>query len=149
VEGDPDGAREILVPGVRDDHAAAGAVSCDATRFEKFGQHQPLNRQSERYRREGIDLNLSTLADQVGACTTVLQPLFALIAHRRAGRRWSKLAELLRPARPSHGELAWRVEPMVAEERTAPQKEGFRTLPSLPLPRRKLRLMPARLQVDA
>ena len=47
--------------------------------FEKFGQHQPLNRQSERYRREGIDLNLSTLADQVGACTTALQPLFWLI----------------------------------------------------------------------
>jgi len=47
--------------------------------FEKFGQHQPLNRQSERYRREGIDLSLSTLADQVGACTTALQPLFALI----------------------------------------------------------------------
>jgi transposase len=33
--------------------------------FEKFGQHQPLNRQSERYRREGIDLSVSTLADQV------------------------------------------------------------------------------------
>ena len=47
--------------------------------FEKFGQHQPLNRQSERYRREGIDLSVSTLADQVGACTTVLQPLYALI----------------------------------------------------------------------
>src|SRR6516164_6847935 len=47
--------------------------------FEKFGQHQPLNRQSERYRREGIDLSVSTLADQVGACTTVLQPLQALI----------------------------------------------------------------------
>lgn len=47
--------------------------------FEKFGQHQPLNRQSERYRREGIDLSLSTLADQVGACTAVLQPLHALI----------------------------------------------------------------------
>jgi transposase len=47
--------------------------------FEKFGQHQPLNRQSERYRREGIDLSLSTLADQVGACTTVLRPLHALI----------------------------------------------------------------------
>ncbi|GLI25419.1 hypothetical protein XFLAVUS301_50930 [Xanthobacter flavus] len=27
--------------------------------FEKFGQHQPLNRQSERYAREGIDLPLS------------------------------------------------------------------------------------------
>ena len=47
--------------------------------FEKFGQHQPLNRQSERYRREGIDLSLSTLADQVGACTTALQPLYTLI----------------------------------------------------------------------
>ncbi len=47
--------------------------------FEKFGQHQPLNRQSERYRREGIDLSLSTLADLVGACTTALQPLYALI----------------------------------------------------------------------
>ena len=47
--------------------------------FEKFGQHQPLNRQSERYSREGIDLSVSTLADQVGACTTVLQPLYALI----------------------------------------------------------------------
>src|SRR5690348_17329419 len=47
--------------------------------FEKFGQHQPLNRQSERYRREGIDLSVSTLADQVGACTTVLQPLHALV----------------------------------------------------------------------
>jgi transposase len=49
--------------------------------FEKFGQHQPLNRQSERYRREGIDLSLSTLADQVGACTAALQPLYALIEH--------------------------------------------------------------------
>lgn len=47
--------------------------------FEKFGQHQPLNRQSERYAREGIDLSLSTLADLVGACTSVLQQLHALI----------------------------------------------------------------------
>jgi transposase len=56
--------------------------------FEKFGQHQPLNRQSERYAREGIDLSLSTLADQVGACTTALQPLHALIErHVLAGER--------------------------------------------------------------
>jgi transposase len=47
--------------------------------FEKFGQHQPLNRQSERYRREGIDLSVSTLADQVGTCATALQPLYGLI----------------------------------------------------------------------
>jgi transposase len=47
--------------------------------FEKFGQHQPLNRQSERYAREGIDLSLSTLADQIGACALALRPLYALI----------------------------------------------------------------------
>jgi transposase len=53
-----------------------------------FGQHQPLNRQSERYRREGIDLSVSTLADQVGAYTTILQPLHALIeAHVLAAER--------------------------------------------------------------
>src|SRR6201993_1470045 len=28
--------------------------------FEKFGQHQPLNRQAERYGREGVPLSLST-----------------------------------------------------------------------------------------
>jgi transposase len=44
--------------------------------FEKFGQHQPLNRQAERYAREGVPLSLSTLANQVGACTAVLMPLF-------------------------------------------------------------------------
>jgi transposase len=56
--------------------------------FEKFAQHQPLNRQSERYRREGIDLSVSTLADQVGACTAVLAPLHALIeAHVLSAER--------------------------------------------------------------
>ena len=56
--------------------------------FEKFGQHQPLNRQSERYAREGIDLSVSTLADQVGACAMVLLPLHALIeAHVLAAQR--------------------------------------------------------------
>jgi hypothetical protein len=47
--------------------------------FEKFGQHQPLNRQAERYAREGVDLSLSTLADQVGACAAALAPIHALI----------------------------------------------------------------------
>ena len=56
--------------------------------FEKFGQHQPLNRQSERYAREGIDLSVSTLADQVGACAAALRPLYALIeAHVLAAER--------------------------------------------------------------
>jgi transposase len=56
--------------------------------FEKFGQHQPLNRQSERYAREGVELSLSTLADQVGACAAALRPLHALIeAHVLATER--------------------------------------------------------------
>ncbi len=56
--------------------------------FEKFGQHQPLNRQAERYAREGVDLSLSTLADQVGACAATLAPLHALIrAHVLSAER--------------------------------------------------------------
>jgi transposase len=47
--------------------------------FEKFGQHQPLNRQAERYAKEGVPLSLSTLADQVGACGSVLAPIFQRI----------------------------------------------------------------------
>ena len=45
----------------------------------KFGEHQPLNRQSERFAREGIELSVSTLADWVGACTTALTPLVTLL----------------------------------------------------------------------
>jgi transposase len=56
--------------------------------FEKFGQHQPLNRQAERYAKEGVSLSLSTLADQVGACCSVLAPIFQRIeAHVFAAER--------------------------------------------------------------
>jgi transposase len=56
--------------------------------FEKYGQHQPLNRQAERYAREGVELSLSTLADQVGGCAAVLRPLYDVIrAHVFAGQR--------------------------------------------------------------
>ena len=44
--------------------------------FEKFGQHQPLNRQAERYAREGVPLSLSTLADQVGAVCMATLPIY-------------------------------------------------------------------------
>ena len=54
----------------------------------KFANHLPLNRQSEAYAREGIDLDVSTLADWVGACTATLAPLFTLIqAHVKAAER--------------------------------------------------------------
>lgn len=56
--------------------------------FEKFGQHQPLNRQAERYAKEGVPLSLSTLADQVGAGCAVLEPLIRRMeAHVFAAER--------------------------------------------------------------
>jgi transposase len=54
----------------------------------KFGQHLPLNRLSETYAREGIELSVSTMADWVGTCTAMLAPLVALIeAHVLAAGR--------------------------------------------------------------
>ena len=47
--------------------------------FEKFGQHQPLNRQAERYAKEGVPLSLSTLADQAGAGCVALDPILRRI----------------------------------------------------------------------
>jgi transposase len=55
---------------------------------EKYANHQPLNRQSEEYAREGIELSVSTMADHVGACTAALTPLDELIkAHVFAAER--------------------------------------------------------------
>ena len=56
--------------------------------IEKYTNHQPLNRQSEQYAREGIDLSVSTMADHVGACAATLRPLYELIkAHVFAAER--------------------------------------------------------------
>jgi Transposase and inactivated derivatives len=56
--------------------------------FEKYGQHQPLNRQAERFAREGVPLSTSTLADQVGAASAALLPLYRRIeAHVLAAER--------------------------------------------------------------
>ena len=56
--------------------------------FEKYGQHQPLNRQADRFAREGVPLSISTLADQVGAATFALIPIYRLIeAHVLAAER--------------------------------------------------------------
>jgi transposase len=56
--------------------------------FEKFGQHQPLNRQAERYALEGVPIALSTMADAVGAICAALDPLRRLLeAHVMAAER--------------------------------------------------------------
>ena len=59
--------------------ARAGASLLAMILYAKFGEHQPLNRQSQSFAREGIDLDTSTLADWVGACTASLAPLTELI----------------------------------------------------------------------
>ena len=43
--------------------------------FGKYGAHLPLNRQSDIYANEGVDLDVSTLADWVGASAATLKPL--------------------------------------------------------------------------
>jgi transposase len=56
--------------------------------FSKYGLHLPLNRQSATYAREGIDLDVSTLADWVGAAAATLMPLAEVIqAHVFAAER--------------------------------------------------------------
>ena len=55
---------------------------------DKFDQHLPLNRQSRRFKCEGIDLSVSTLADQVGTGVWAAMPLYRLIeAHVLAAER--------------------------------------------------------------
>src|SRR5476651_1564089 len=56
--------------------------------FEKFGQHQPLNRQAERYALEGVPIPLSTMADAVGSVCATLDPIRRLLAaHVMAAER--------------------------------------------------------------
>lgn len=54
----------------------------------KYGAHLPLNRQSELFAREGIELDVSTLADRVGAAAAALMPLRdAIEKHTHAAGR--------------------------------------------------------------
>jgi transposase len=56
--------------------------------FSKYSLHLPLNRQSATYAREGVDLEVSTLADWVGAAAATLMPLVrAILMHVFAGER--------------------------------------------------------------
>ena len=89
--------------------------------FDKYGQHQPLNRQSERIAREGIDLSLSTLADLIGHTCVALTPIHALITRHvldagrlhgddttvpllaRGGARTARLWTYVRDDRPWDG----------------------------------------------
>ena len=86
MEGDPACPRTPCLPDMRDHRADAGAVASDRARpgrtaapgrrpVRQVRAHLPLNRQSEIYANEGVDLDVSTLADWVGACAATLKPL--------------------------------------------------------------------------
>ena len=47
--------------------------------WSKYAMHLPLTRQSEAYAREGAPIEVSTMADWVGACAATLAPLTQLI----------------------------------------------------------------------
>ncbi len=54
----------------------------------KYGQHLPLTRQSAIYAREGVEIDVSTMADWVGAAAATLMPLVeAIRAHVLAAER--------------------------------------------------------------
>ena len=54
--------------------------------FGKYRAHLPLNRQSDIYANEGVDLDVSTMADWVGASAATLMPIRdAIETHVRAG----------------------------------------------------------------
>ena len=53
----------------------------------KYGDHLPLNRQSDIYAREGVELDRSTLADWVGRAAWLMTPIAEAIGeHVRAGQ---------------------------------------------------------------
>ena len=54
----------------------------------KYGQHLPLTRQSAIYAREGIEIDVSTMADWVGAAVATMMPLVEVVrAHVFAAER--------------------------------------------------------------
>jgi transposase len=66
----------------------AGPILLSHILFCNYGLHLPLHRQSATYAREGVDLEVSTLADWVGAASATPMPLAeAIRAHVFAAER--------------------------------------------------------------
>ena len=99
MEGSAIRPGEVHLPGLREDQPGPGAVPCAAARLRRA---EPSRHGAVRevratpaaqsaigaLRREGVDLSLSTLADQVGGCAALLRPLYDLIrAHVLASGR--------------------------------------------------------------
>jgi transposase len=85
---DCDGVTEPPAPSHPIPRGFAGPSLLAMILTAKFLLHQPLNRQSATYAREGIEIDTSTLADWVGASVATLEPILALVkAHVLRGKR--------------------------------------------------------------
>ena len=114
--------------------------------FGKYGLHLPLTRQSATYAREGVELDVSTLADWVGAAAATLMPLVdAIGAHVFAAERLhvdDTTVPVRRPAvrrsRTAGGHLL-----LLARSRGRASREASRVLAGSHAGRRLQRLQPA------
>jgi transposase len=66
--------------------------------FGKDGLHLPLNRQSVRFARGGVPIDVSTLADRVGAVAASLRPLTDTKPLARSGAMEGRARERLSTA---------------------------------------------------
>ncbi len=76
---DCDGITETPAPSHPIPRGFAGPHLLASVLVSKFMLHQPLNRQSDTFAREGIAIDTSTLADRVGACAVALAPIVEAI----------------------------------------------------------------------
>ena len=66
----------------------AGPVLLAEIAFGKFCLHLPLHRQSRAFAREGVEIDVSTMADWMGAVSVALKPMVEIIeAHVLAAQR--------------------------------------------------------------
>ncbi len=66
----------------------AGPVLLAEIAFGKFCLHLPLHRQSRGFAREGVEIDVSTMADWMGAVSVALRPMVDIIeAHVLAAQR--------------------------------------------------------------
>jgi transposase len=91
--------------------------------FSKYGLHLPLNRQNSTYAREGVDIEISTLADWIGASAATLMPMVEAIgAHVLAAERMpttprSRCWPRARPAPADFGPMCATTGPLPAPTR--------------------------------
>jgi hypothetical protein len=76
-----------MIQTVRDGFARASLSPQRRSRGRAIGQHHALNRHSDVYPHEDIQLDASTLADWVGACSATLTPLDRIRRHVLAADR--------------------------------------------------------------